>query len=74
MRHTHVSTAAPKPHCPINLDLDNLMTDHNYAKRDKDMGDYERIQAKTYQTAKYIPQHKPRRPKKKKHVKPFANF
>ena len=33
---THVSTAAKTQRPPINLDLDNLMTDHNYAKRDKD--------------------------------------
>ena len=68
---TYVSTAAKTQRPPINLDLDNLMTDHNYAQREKDLVNHELVDAKTYQTAKYIPQHKPKRPKKRKHVKPF---
>ena len=62
---------APKP---LNLDLENLQTDHDYAKRAKDATNYERIHARTYQTAKHIPQYKPKRPKKKKVPKPFQNF
>ena len=56
----------PQPSRPLNMDLDNLGTDHDYAKRAKDSSNYERIHAKTFQTKKFIPQHHPKKKKKRK--------
>ena len=58
-------------HRPLNMDLENLQTDFDYAKRAKDSVNFERIHAKTYQSKKYIPQHRPKKKVVKKHVKPF---
>lgn len=40
---------------PLNLDLDVLPTDYDYAKRAKDKTNYERVHARNYQVKKYIP-------------------
>ena len=59
---------------PHFLELENLQKDFDYAKRAKDLVNFERVHAKVYQTKKYIPQHQPKRPVIKKKVKPFQNF
>lgn len=42
---------------PHFLELENLQKDFDYAKRAKDLVNFERVHAKVYQTKKYIPQH-----------------
>ena len=63
----------PTARSALNLDLANLTTDFGLKKRLDDPA-WEKVTPRVYQSKKYIPHAKKKKPRKKKEVKPFHSF